>query len=483
MGTYRMGKYDTGDVMVEKVKDLYILTRSKWIKQVDNGSYMHMKYSLHDGQIEKHMKQEITLGVFSGSEFTKWLCWDVDYSGDTEKAKRVTTDIVNHLEDECHIDRDSILVSFSGSKGYHVEIFFDEAIYLSHARKFHSHVVAEVGETTDKVEFRPNNNQGVKLPFSINKKTGSKCTLVDAHFRAVEDEELLNIQKVDAQRFLDNISDMLTVVTKTNVKLNEDEIVQFEDVLDAVTIDIPVDVEERCTSMLQEGSLIYPDSRHESSYFLAIFLKEQGNDEEDAIDYVSELIKNTYKTKRSYIDPSTTEEFALKEVARLVRYVYKKDKVFFSKIERVIKVHENEIKEVITPKQIHLKMLLFILMIHSKKYAGKDDVFFMTYKQMNEMGASAERSRVLKQLKTLEEAGYIEIVERNRKNGLKHLPNRYKVKFSPQSENYIELNSLQEELVLEQVVCRLLTEVEVKSVVAKKQFYTNFKPEFKALIS
>lgn len=469
---------NSAETKIQRIKDLYIMTRKKWIVQNPDGSYAHKHYNLHDDRLKEHLEKKITLGVFSGEVYTKWLCWDVDFENNEEKAQQVVRDLVLLLESDYHIARENILVSFSGSKGYHVEIFFNDKIYVNQAKKFHHHVVAQLGESTNKVEFRPQWGIGIKLPLSINKKTGKKCHFVDDHFKRINDNALLEVEQLDAERFLDNIADILE---EKEIVLDEQKATEFVEIMEKTTLDLPVDYEERCMTMLSENTLIYTDSRHSSTLLLLTFLSQQGYTEEDAVGIVQKVISNTFQTARHMIDADTTEEKALSEVQRLWKYA---STYTLGESKKAIKIYENEILEVLEPKQMHLKHLLFILLVHSKKHAKADEVFYMTYKQMADMGADQNRGRLLKHLLQLEELGYIEVVERDRrqKNGQHHLPNRYKVNIAQTTENYIELNTqTTHEVKLESVVTRLIPENTLKGIVAKKQFYEKFKPMYKAV--
>jgi hypothetical protein len=474
---------------VERFKELYIMTRHKWIQQNADGSYHHKDYGLHDDHIKKHLQKKITLGVFSGKTFTSWLCWDVDFEGDMPKAQQVTKSIIMALE-EYGVGTDNILTSFSGSKGFHVTIFFDKVIEVEKAEKFNRHIVAEVGESKDKVEFRPNYGQGVKLPLSINKKTGKKQHFVDnMTLKKISDDALFQVKKLDTDRFLDNIADVIEVDKKKTVTLDKKKAEQLEEVMDKVKMDIPVDYRERCMKMLEENQLIYADSRHKSTYLLAMFLRELGYTQEQSVDFISKIIKNTFENRRHFIAETTTEEFALKEVARLTEYVFVNEKGIHEGSNQVIKLYENEILEVLKHKNKKLRLLAFIMLVHSKKYTkGDGEVFYMTHKQMAEMGADSNRTRNLMNLIELEEGtGFITVVERNRrqKNELQHLPNKYKVNVVQTTENFIELNTqeakkteMQDTLV--DVVAQLIPKKVAQTLIEKSQFSREFAKTYKA---
>lgn len=470
--------------IAERMKDLYVTYRKVWIEQKEDGQYhTERRFSLHDDRIVDHLMQKKTIGL-TAQDVTKFMCFDIDYGKqDMAKAEQTVRDIVLELEEAHHMSRENILVSFSGSKGFHVEVFFNKPISINTVKNWYKDVVKTIGASTDKVEFRPH-RQGIKLPLGIHKVTGKKCYLVDTTtLKRVKDEHIFNVLQLDGDRFLDNYQGYREDHVNA-VYLEEDKAKEFDEVLGMTQIDIPSDVEGRCVAMLTDNQLIYADSRHSSTYFLAIYLKEQGNSLEETVCYITDLIENTYKVARGMIDKDTKESFAISEVQRLAEYVYKKDKKFYHTIKKEINIHENEILEVLKPKNMNLKQLAFIMMVHSKKYKGDGETFYMTYKQMADMGADKNGARLLKHLQELEKTGFLTIVERDRKKGLKHLPNIYKVNVSPSTENFIQLSTTdKEEINLEKVVAKLVSENVAKELISKKQYYEKFRPVYKTLAS
>jgi hypothetical protein len=70
-----------------------------------------------------------------------------------------------------------------------------------------------------------------------------------------------------------------------------------------------------------------------------------------------------------------------------------------------------------------------MFLIHSKAYAGTEGIFYLTYSQMIQMGASKDTSSLTRQINKLEELGKLLILERDvkAKKGFKRQPNKYKL--------------------------------------------------------
>src|SRR5699024_4993332 len=110
--------------IAKKIKDYYITYTKKDIIQKKN-SYTTTKWRLTDAAIYDHIKKKQPIGILSGNFITKFLTFDDDSK---DYADTMTLELVNTLAYEFDIAFENILVTFSGNKGYHVTIFFDDVI-------------------------------------------------------------------------------------------------------------------------------------------------------------------------------------------------------------------------------------------------------------------------------------------------------------------------------------------------------------------
>ena len=94
--------------------------------------------------------------------------------------------------------RTRIYVSFSGRKGYHIEVFFDRVVDGSKLFNLYSNVIKNGELDPDKVEFRPTPNMAIKLPLSIHGSTGNVCWFVDRDTLdpILDEAYILSIQQV-----------------------------------------------------------------------------------------------------------------------------------------------------------------------------------------------------------------------------------------------------------------------------------------------
>lgn len=475
---------------VELINELYIMTRHKYILQRQDGQgYTTVsKPKLNDSLLRKHLKQELTLGVFSGATWNKFLCFDVDCK---QNSKEVTQRLVGTLQEQYGFDKEQILVSFSGSKGYHVELFFDKAIPVKELQLFYRLVINDLGADRTEIEFRNTYSQAVKLPLSLNWKTKSKCYLVDTDtLEPVPDEHIFNIKKVDTELFKQELHDYwddkpIKLVPRQKAFTLEANLAEdFEAVLANVSIDLKVDYQARIVEMLEKNRLLYPSSRHNSTILLATFLKEQGHDKEDSQSLIYSLLINTFGEKRHFFSEDTTIALIESETARLVSIVYEKDYKLGGKSSKPVRIYKEDVLYILQPKKIHLRQLLFSMLCHSRKHSSKDGSFYMTYKQMSEMGNTDNRKRLGTHIKELEEAELLEVLRRNERQEKSHLskPNIYRMANQIAHSNtmeFVELDAIKAD-DFGRVTAQLLTEQELKQIVTPKQFRTTFKQYYTA---
>lgn len=361
--------------------------------------------------LANHLNGKATLGTFASRYLTKFIAFDIDYR-DQDTARWITYKIADAL-DRLGID---YAVSYSGGKGYHVDIFPDKAIGNDTARQFFDLVVksADVADIEGgQVEFRPASTQGIKLPLGYHQKTGQFCG-----FCRVEDglsvmgpadsaAYFLSIKKTDHTAILDAIADDEAPAYETQ---------EADDMENAIARYKPLESYDQSESYTlrraaerYEKGLTGPGQRHKSILLLARFMNHNGIDRKEAEQRISEWM--AWQDKRFY---TSDAEQCAKDIRECVAYVY--DKNLTLTVEpRDLSVSFGEIDAIIRkcPRK-NQKAITYALLIHSKRWAGPEGTFYATYKQISE-AAGVDPSTVFRHLSDLEELGVIEIVKRNQK--------------------------------------------------------------------
>lgn len=472
--------------LLEQMKKLYVNCRRKFIimnnKNNSKSNYFRPTWRLHDAQILKHIRQKDTIGIFCGEFNSKFICFDVD-SPKLKLSKHIARALVVLLNNEYNISLKDIHVSYSGKKGYHVEIYLDEMIMPKKLEHFYYDVLNNLGELPEEaeIELRPLSTIGLKLPLSIHKETNNYCYFVDNQtFRKKRDSEkyFLSIEPMSKEYFEIEILPDSKKINQVQF-LNKNEKEEAKKIISS--IDYKIDIEEETKSILsvlKNKHLLYPNSRHNFCFKASIFLKEQGHDIAGTIGILTDVLENTFKYHRDMIDKSTTQDYALKELKRIVKNTYDKNYIW-GQTSKEIKIYKDELKEVLNistdGKSLHLKKLALSTLIQSKRYASQNGIFYMPYSTMTKMGNTGSRARLLQYLLNLEEMGFLEVVSRNEKSEgtYKKKANKYRVSIAQEDGDEFIVLDLNEigKYDLKDYIIELLTIEEAKEVLTKSQFY------------
>lgn len=165
--------------IVETIEDLFVNRTDTYSTQNSDGSYKREDESLLPEYIGEHLDGKRTIGVyqFSKEEKVKWVCFDYD-GPDLEVEKKKAISLYNHIRS---IGVESVLLEFSGKKGYHIWVFCQPID--GYSAKYWADEVAkestphEVFPKQEKIEGKFGNL--VKLPLGIHKVSGKRSVIFD----------------------------------------------------------------------------------------------------------------------------------------------------------------------------------------------------------------------------------------------------------------------------------------------------------------
>ena len=184
---------------IEAIMERYCFYRQKYV-MAGKGWIKHVPYRYGSKQVWEHMNGNISLCVFAGPHKTKFLTFDIDL-----RDADVVKGVVNTLVD-LGIPEDSIYVSESGNKGYHVDIFFDDGVYNWKAKELYGLVIFMGQFNPRKIEYRPTAKQAIKLPLGIHQATGRRCWFVDLRsMKPIENYDYIANVKTVSEELLDDV--------------------------------------------------------------------------------------------------------------------------------------------------------------------------------------------------------------------------------------------------------------------------------------
>jgi DNA-binding MarR family transcriptional regulator len=445
----------SNEEIIKKINELYILNRWKYLILNKEGEYRTNIYQknnpkdgtqpLTDWRIDFHLQGKQTIGVFAGKknniEISKFICFDIDLQDKTlshkqnkELSKWCVYKIFNELQN-CGISEEFINISFSGKKGYHIELFFDMPIEVSILKKFYNYILNQISLNQNEVEFRPTYNQGVKIPLGLNFKNtemfeDNKCWYVtyENGLKPIKKTKyILNIKQLDNIYFrllMDKIFDN-NEETNNNIsdysyiKINHKPLKSYKENIDK---DITIESIEK----LEKMGLTTYGTRHNSILKLSKYYRYLGLTKEDAMLELKQWMSS--QDKRLY---STSWDECIKEIERIVSITYNNEYQLVTTIKD-INIYYEEMKQILNLKNKNEKLLMYSFLIHGKRYANKYGVFYFPYSLIEKTTGLTDKT-ITKLINALEEDNYIEILSRNQnsiKNGVfvGKETNKYKIK-------------------------------------------------------
>lgn len=427
------------EVVIKFFDDFYITTRYKFLKYLpskegapitvnvhdnkalnDNEGTKRRTYHLTESDLHAHLQGKETIGIFFPNGHTKLIGLDIDRNDKDLLYRLVTFLNANGIDEKC------MLISSSGGKGYHVDIFLSNLLPQVIVDNFHQVILDTLNVTDDIIELRGGTSKaGYKLPLGVHFKTGCFCDICDATGNRVQNylDVLKTRERVDIN--------VITSISQDVYKpiMSDEEQYKKQELLDSITVlpqyaNTPQDKIESIKKLLKNG-VHEKGNRNNSIFNVALYLKDQGY-------CLAETKKEIFDWIKGKWSKSVVDETMLKQAQTTIQNVYEKDKPFLAG-PRQITISDIEIREILSVKTKNklqtkaLTRLYYVLAIHCKAYADEKGVFYMTYEQMGQAGIDGNRQRVKAQLDKLQELGKLTIVRsgESQERSYKKLPNKY----------------------------------------------------------
>ena len=179
--------------------DLYVSYKGRYVISANGQTFVAKRRDeylrLDNKAICGHLNHGFAVGVYAGRFCSKFLCFDVD-----DGSKETVHSIISSIG-YAGFDTSKVYVSFSGKKGYHVEMFFDKLMRTNVLMAFYDYICADANLDKNKVEFRPTYSQSIKLPLGVHASTGNVCWYVNQEtLEPIEDTQyIFQIQKFNCE--------------------------------------------------------------------------------------------------------------------------------------------------------------------------------------------------------------------------------------------------------------------------------------------
>jgi len=177
--------------MIESLKSLFVGRTDTYAEQSPKGNYTRIENPLTEEDIEKHLEGKKTIGVYQLNQESKlkWICFDFD-GENLEHQEQFAKNLYLKLK---HTGKcESLLMEFSGKKGYHVWVFCEETDATS--AKIWAEEIAE-GERQHEIfpkqgEIKKGQYGNlVKLPLGVHQVSGKRTTFYNENFEPLDFEQ------------------------------------------------------------------------------------------------------------------------------------------------------------------------------------------------------------------------------------------------------------------------------------------------------
>jgi len=193
--------------LLDKIWTLFVHRDDCYAVQQPDGTYRLIDQALTRELIAKHLNGELTIGVYQinpRDNSVKWAACDLDLGKlPTDEGfqilRKQAVKIVQVLMKKIPVN--SLLVEFSGFKGYHIWVFFLDAVPAIVANRLLRNVVKEaevqVNEIFPKQDELTGKGYGnlMKLPLGVHKVSGLRSEIYDGQtWNPLDPNYLLKIE-------------------------------------------------------------------------------------------------------------------------------------------------------------------------------------------------------------------------------------------------------------------------------------------------
>lgn len=99
------------------------------IMRSDGTYYTTKAFTLGDNILDRHINGIQSLAI-KNNKVSKYLCFDIDCKANLKKAKEQSINIIKVLINKFNIPSNAIILSYSGNKGYHIDLLFNMPIRI-----------------------------------------------------------------------------------------------------------------------------------------------------------------------------------------------------------------------------------------------------------------------------------------------------------------------------------------------------------------
>lgn len=467
----------------------YITYRKKYIIQKEYG-YNTVFCTIADYNIKSHIKGIQTYGIFV-DRISKFLTFDIDLKVDDKEKEQykkwVLYKVIDCLEQEGLSDY--LNISFSGNKGYHIDLIFDKPIKTDILQEYGKYIIKKYeldnitfnNQLICEVELRGCNHQGVKLPLGINRKTHKFMYYLNRELKPItqdkfETEFKLNI--MSSEEFYNLYSEI-----REDIELNKKNIVydKIKKADNKITDKKELEYDKtELDYVIQNDILKSKGSRNDMIYLIALWCNTNKINKNIALEKLYNIIDNT---PRELFNDSTSSEWKYKECRNVVEKVYENNLVLFDC--KKVGLNGSILEWIMSNCKTLKQMNIFLCHVyHCIKWGNSEGIYFLSENRICQYTGTKKRDTVINLNKQLIDLGILEIVEKGKYIDLgagikKGIANTYKLTIPQELKNNIEFYIKNDKIDFIKMCAKHLDKKTILNYIPKQTYYDNFKPKKK----
>lgn len=219
---------DIYEKISEKLFEYFVANDNIIAVQMPDGNYIPQKIKYNKFLFEKMLEKRSSLAVYQQKSYSykiKWLCFDFDIKNNDKSIEQLYQKYIKKLIELLEKDTVNFLVEFSGRRGIHVWIIFEQFINKDEGFNFLKYYVnkLDLDEAFNRnfgLDLFPAVSYGstkmgkaVKLPLSVHKKGGQSYFI-----EKYKDKLNIEIMNLDL-KFLENQYNILDNYKKNDKKI------------------------------------------------------------------------------------------------------------------------------------------------------------------------------------------------------------------------------------------------------------------------
>ncbi|WP_416188258.1 TOTE conflict system archaeo-eukaryotic primase domain-containing protein [Clostridium perfringens] len=432
-----------------EILNTYITYRKKYIIQKGNG-YNTVFCTITDYNIKSHLKGIQTYGIFV-DKISKFLTFDIDLKVlDKEKSqykKWVLYKVINCLEQEGLSEY--LNISFSGNKGYHIDLIFDKPIKIEVLQEYGKYIIKKYeldkikfsNKLICEVELRGCTHQGVKLPLGINRKTNKFMYYLNSELKPINQNQFenfkLNILSSDV--FYNLYSEI-----RDDIEINKNQVIcnKINKSLKNGNKTDNKELEYDRTELdyvIQNDILKNKGTRNDMIYLVALWCNTNKINKDLALKKLYNIIDNTPK---ELFNDLTSYKWKCKECRNVIEKVYENNLVLFDC--KNVGLNSDILEWIMSNCKTIKQMNIFLCHVyHCIKWGNSDGIYFLSENRICQYTDTKKRDTVINLNKQLIDLRILKVVEKGKYidlgNGIKKgIATTYKLTIPKEFKNDIE---------------------------------------------